>query len=284
MGQQLHYLNYIGHSNNMLGLPTAMLTNAEFNDFPVPVKISGVREMNHNLFEMLGQAESGQEAAEAFYSYMMAMFAIEPEQWEKKPQNTPPGPATRYRSSYLRLLRGWGHDSNGPEGAVLKGWVESRFGIPPLYHKEAIQDYNDAPWMDYTEQKMNSRFHNNAIHTQLDILYEFCQWQFEAFAPPEQTHITLYRGTNLPDGSLMTTPHQTGQGAATKAKILRLNNLVSFSSDRDVASCFGDLIVTARIPRCKILFYNAMLPVHPLRGEHEYLVIGGDYHVEAGIL
>lgn len=189
MGRQLHYLNYIGHSNNMIGLPTAMLTNAEFNDFPVPVKISGVREMNRNLFEMLGQAENWRESAEAFYSYMMAMFAIEPEQWEAPPKNAPkpPGPTTRYRSSYLRLLRGWGHESSGPEGAVLKGWVESRFGIPPLYHKEPIQDYNDAPWMDYTEQKMNSRFHNNAIYTQLDILYEFCQWQFEAFSPKEQT-------------------------------------------------------------------------------------------------
>lgn len=256
-----------------------MLTNAEFNDFPVPVHISGVREMNPNLFEMLGQAETREEAAQAFYSYTMAMFAIEPEQWEQPPRNStqPPGPTLRYRSSYLRLLRGWGYESSGPEGAVLKGWVESRFGILPLYHKEPIHRYSDAAWMDYTEQKMNSRFHNNAIYTQLDLLYEFCQWQFETFSPPDETHMTLYRGTNLPDGALMPSP--TGKG-----KILRLNNLVSFSGDRDVASCFGDLIVTARIPRCKIMFFNSLLPVHPLRGENEFLVIGGDCHVETGVL
>ena len=279
MTEGFQYLGCVGHSNNMVGMPTAMLTNAEFNDYPKPIRISGVREMNRNLFEMLGQAESREEAAEAFYSYMIAMFAIEPEQWEqpRKDSGQTPGPSMRFRSSYLRLLRGWGYDSSGSEGAVLKGWVESRFGIPPLYHKEPIRSYNDAAWMDYTEQKMNSRFHNNAIHTQLDILYEFCQWQFETFADPDRTHITLYRGTNLPDGALIALPDGKG-------KLLRLNNLVSFSGDRDVASCFGDLIVTARIPRCKILFFNALLPVHPLRGENEYLVIGGDYHVETGIL
>ena len=265
------------HSNNMLGMATDMVANVDFNDFPRPLHLLGVREMNRNLFEMLGLAESKDEAAEAFYNYMNAIFGIEPEQWEK--QKAKPGrdegPVRRFRSSYLRLLRGWGYETCGPEGAVLKGWVESRFGLGPLYHKETITSVNSAPWMDYIQEKMNSRFHNNAIYTQLDILFEFCQWSLERFIPQGQTHITLYRGMNLPDGALIKSPDG--------GKRVRLNNLVSFSQDRDVASSFGDVILTARIPLCKIMFFNALLPVHPLQGEAEYMVIGGDYRVEASV-
>ncbi len=59
--------------------------------------------------------------------YTMAMFGIDPEQREERAWTGP----RRYRSSFLRLLKGSGFDSNGPEGAVLKGWVESRFGTAP---------------------------------------------------------------------------------------------------------------------------------------------------------
>ena len=266
-----------GRSNNMVGISTDLLANVDFNDYPMSLHLSGVREMNKNLFEMLGQAESKEEAAEAFYNYMNAIFGIEPEQWEK--QKTKPradqGAVRRFASSYLRLLKGWGFETCGPEGAVLKGWVESRFGLAPLYHKETIHSINSTAWMEYIQEKMNSRFHNNAIHTQLDILYEFCQWSLERFGDADQTHITLYRGMNLPDGALIKSSDGTCR--------LRLNNLVSFSADREVASCFGDTVLTARIPLCKILFFNALLPVHPLQGESEFMVIGGDYRVEASV-
>ncbi len=272
-----------GKSNNRVGHSTDLLAHVDFNDYPTPLHLSGVREMNKNLFGMLGQAETEDEAADVFYNYMNAIFGIEPEQWEK--QKTKPGNETRpsqdngavrrFRSSYLRLLKGWGFETCGPEGAVLKGWVESRFGFAPLYHKETIETLHSAAWMDYTQEKMNSRFHNNAIHTQLDILYEFCQWSLERFAPKDQTHIVLYRGMNLPDGALIT----TSDGGLH----VRLNSLVSFSADAQVASCFGDTVLTAKIPKCKILFFNDLLPVHPLQGESEYVVIGGDYRVEASV-
>ena len=267
------------HSNNMVGMATDMLTNVDFNDFPLPLHLSGVRELNRKLFEMLSQAESKDEAADAFYNYMNAIFGIDPELWEKqkpRPEREQGTMVRRFRSSYLRLLRGWGYETCGPEGAVLKGWVESRFGLGPLYHKETIVSVESAAWMDYIQEKMNSRFHNNAIYTQLDIVFEFCQWALAKFWHPGQDHITLYRGMNLPDGALIKT--------SSGEKHLRLNNLVSFSANRDVASCFGDVILTARVPLCKIIFFNNLLPVHPLQGEAEYMVIGGDYRVEASVL
>ena len=87
--------------------------------------------------------------------------------------------------------------------------------------------------------------------------------------------MTLFRGTNSFD------EHQIVERIDRRTVIMRINSLASFSSDRDVAGCFGDTIVTAEVPVVKIAFFNTLLPIHPLKGEGEYLVIGGDYQVSA---
>jgi NAD+--dinitrogen-reductase ADP-D-ribosyltransferase len=267
----------LGHSTNLVGLPTDLLGCAAFNDHPLAMNISGVREMNKNLFEMLSQAESLEEAGDAFYKYMMAMFGIDPEQMEKERVAAAERgvKVRRYRSSFLRLLKGWGYDSNAPEGAVLKGWVESRFGLCPTFHKAVLDRTGSVEWAAYVEEKMSSRFHNNSIYTQLDMVYQFCQWALARFAAPGQSHIKLFRGTNSFD------EHQIVERIDKKSCVMRVNNLASFSMDREVADCFGDTIVTAQVPVVKIVFFNTLLPIHPLKGEGEYLVIGGDYRVTA---
>ena len=88
---------------------------------------------------------------------------------------------------------------------------------------------------------MSSRFHNNAIYVQLDLLFEFCQWALARFATPDRTHLTLYRGINSFE------EHQVVQRIDRKTVVMRLNNLTSFSSDRSIAECFGDIILSARI-------------------------------------
>ncbi len=265
----------IGHSANLMGMPTDLLASCAFNDHPAPLHISGVREMNRSLFEMLGQATDVQEAGEAFACYMMAMFGVDPELREG-PRG--PGGTRRYRSSFLRLIKGWGFDSNGPEGAVLKGWVESRFGIFPTFHKDIIRRISTGAWTTYVEEKMSSRFHNNAIYIQLDLLFEFCQWVLAHFAAPGETHLTLYRGINSFD------EHQVVEQIDKHTVVMRLNNLTSFSCDREIADCFGDTILTARVPVAKVLFFNTLFSTHPLKGEGEYLVIGGEYRVTASYL
>lgn len=256
----------IGHSTNLVGLSTAYLADVAFNAAPRPLHISGVREMNAPLFEMLDLAADLDEAGAAFAAYMRAMFAIDVEQREANG-------AKRYRSSWLRLIEGWGHDANRPEGAVLKGWVESRFGIFPTWHRGPITRIGSGIWTTYVEEKMSSRFHNNSILTQLDLLYEFCQWALARFAAPGASHLTLHRGVN----ALAARPERGRDG---RRAVERLNGLTSFSADRDVAGCFGDLILTARVPLQKIVFFNTLIASHPLRGEGEYLVIGGDYEVD----
>jgi NAD+--dinitrogen-reductase ADP-D-ribosyltransferase len=63
--------------------------------------------------------------------------------------------------------------------------------------------------------------------------------------------------------------------------VIRLNSLLSFTSERELAESFGDTILEIAVPTVKILFYNALLPKHALKGEGEYVVIGGDYEAKA---
>ncbi|WP_142847682.1 NAD(+)--dinitrogen-reductase ADP-D-ribosyltransferase [Telmatospirillum sp. J64-1] len=258
-----------GHSTNLVGIPTGLLCSADYNDTPVPLHIAGLRQMYPSLFEMLNQAESMAEAAEVFQDYMAVVFGLDQEQRDGVDAKG----RHRFRSSYLRLLKGWGFDTNSPEGAVLKGWVESRFGLFPTFHVRPIERFSSEAWMGYVEQKMSSRFHNNAIQTQLDLLYEFCQWALGRFFSVGRRHVTLYRGVNDFAEQIMV------ERIDKRKAVVRLNSLVSFSSERDIASEFGDYILEARVPTSKILFFNALLPSAPLKGEAEYMVIGGDYRV-----
>ena len=254
-----------GHSTNLVGVPTGLLASVAFNEFPIPLHISGTREAHSSLFERLNRVADAAEASRTFQDYMAVVFGL-----DHAPE---PGERRRYRTSYLRLLKDWGFDANSPAGAVLKGWVESRFGLFPSFHKEPLRRFNSPPWFAYIEEKMSSRFHNNSIYMQIDVLYEFCQWSLARFHAQGKKHLALFRGSND------LREHRLLQNLEGRAAIIRLNNLVSFTSQPEIADEFGDTIIEAAVPLPKILFYNGLLLQHPLRGEAEFLVIGGDYRV-----
>ena len=258
-------IDIAGHSTNLVGVPTGLLASSAFNQYPIPLHISGTREAHRSLFERLDTVADATEASRVFQDYMTVVFGLD---------STPePGEKRRYRASYLRLLKDWGFDANSPAGAVLKGWVESRFGLFPSFHKEPLHRFNSPAWMNYVEEKMSSRFHNNSIYMQLDVLYEFCQWVLARIQAKGKKRLRLYRGSND------LREHQLLQRMEGREALIRLNNLVSFTSQPDIADEFGDTIIEAEVPLAKILFYNDLLQHHPLRGEAEYLVIGGDYKV-----
>jgi NAD+--dinitrogen-reductase ADP-D-ribosyltransferase len=243
-----------------------LLASATYNDYLIALSISGTRESHRSLFEYLDRVLEAADAGRIFQDYMALIFGLDHD-GEKNERR-------RYRASYLRLLKDWGFDSNSPAGAVLKGWVESRFGLFPTFHKAPIRRFNSPAWIGYMEEKMSNRFNNNTIHMQFDLLYEFCQWMLRHFHATGQKHMLLYRGTNdLREQQLI-------QQIDKRNAIVRLNNLVSFSSQRSIADEFGDTIIEAQVPVTKILFFNDLLLGHPLRGEAECLVIGGDYRVK----
>lgn len=254
-----------GHSTNLVGVPTGLLASRAFNDHPLRMHIAGVRETNPALFEMLDDADDAAQAAEAFEKYMQAMFGD-----GTAPTRRHNG--RRFHASYRQLLEGWGYDANGPAGAVLKGWVESRFGLPPVFHKAPIRRTGSAAWVAYVEEKMSSRYHNNSINQQLDLLYEFCQWSLARHFRAGR-RIALYRGVN--DFA----EHEILARQDRHSAVVRLNSLTSFTAERTVADTFGDVVIEAQVPAVKILFFRELLPSHPLMGESEYLVIGGEYQV-----
>jgi NAD+--dinitrogen-reductase ADP-D-ribosyltransferase len=265
-----------GHSANLVGIPTGLLASAAFNDAPLPLHIRGVHEAHARLFGLLAAARTHAEAGHYFQAYMDEAFCL-----QRNPEDVAGTQPRRFRASYLRLLKGWGYDASSREGAVLKGWAESRFGLFPTFHKAALARFASEAWSRYVEEKMSSRFSNNDIHTQLDLLYEFCQWSLLRWFRPGQHHLILYRGVNdFCEDALLRGQSRPRSGQA----LVRLNNVVSFTAQRSIACEFGDTILEARVPTAKILFFNDLLPRHALRGESEYLVIGGDYRVTVSYL
>lgn len=262
------------YSTNLVGIPAPLLASAAFNASPQPLRVAGAREANAGLFALLDRSLDPDEARGMFAHYMSLAFGL------RKPQAHTVGPAEsrRWRASYLKLLQGWGLDSNGPAGAVLKGWVESRFGLVPYFHKAPLARFPSPAWIAYLEEKAASRYHNNNIFQQLDLLFEFCQWMLQRFAllgPGADARVPLWRGSTRCEEQIV------AGSLRERHCTVRLNNLVSFSRSREEAECFGDWVFHARVPLAKLVFVPGLVNTQSLQGEGEVLALGGDYEVEA---
>ncbi len=254
-------------SFNFCNLPPWVIASRHFNDNPQPLEIQGVKEANRFLFEKLAGMLSQEERALVFNDFMSVKFQLH--HWQEQTATA----GKSIKNSYLRFLRGWMMDSNSVEGAVLKRWVESRMGITPTYHRARISDIHSQEYFDFSVDVMKGSARTNAIQSQLDLLYEYCQFELLR-KNPNQSGITLYRGTY--DASEHDVIEQTGK----REQIVRLNNLVSFTSDEERAWEFGSTVWKTQVPHCKIFFFNDLLPGSIMRGEGEYLIIGGEYRVQ----
>ena len=256
---------------NRCNLPAVVLGGLTYQDHPVPLELDGVCEFHHDLFvDMLIPLADHTARAERFVDYMAVQFRLEhledaglsPSRKKKK---------YRTNANYLRMVRGWSFDSDGREGAVLKHWVETRFGLLARYHGGPLDGRDSDAYHQYQVEGAKGLYATNALEAQLDLLYAYCQFEL-ACACPDDTHLTLYRGINRID------EHEVlERGGDGRFRVL-LNNLNSFTSDRERADEFGDYILEARIPLPKVFFYNRLLP-GMLKGEDEYVVIGGVYEV-----
>ncbi len=285
------------YTTNLVGIPAAWLASAAFNARPVALHIVATRESHPGLFALLTRCANMGEARGVFEHYLSLAFGLGPLNADGSPRET-----RRWRASYLKLLQGWGLDANGAAGAVLKGWVESRFGIVPVFHGAPLGSFPSTAWVEYLEAKAASRWHNNNIFQQLDLLFEFSQWMLERFRPlGSAAHVRLWRGSTrceeqIIQGSLSGAkatgslpPHQglahawedPAPGRRDRRCTVRLNNLVSFSQSREQAACFGDWILQADVPQSKLLLWPGLLNSASLRGEAEVLALGGDYQVLA---
>lgn len=254
-------------SFNYCNLPPWVIASRHFNDNPQPLEIQGVKEANRFLFERLAAIPSQEERALVFNDFMSVKFQLH--NWQDQATDT----ARRsIRNSYLRFLRGWMMDSNSVEGAVLKRWVESRMGITPTFHRVRISGIHSEAYFDYSVDVMKGSARTNAINSQLDLLYEYCQLEL-SLRYPDRVAIPLYRGTF--DAS----EHDLLEQVGRREQIVRLNNLVSFTVDEERAWEFGSTVWEVQVPLCKIFFYNDLLPGSIMKGEGECMVIGGEYRV-----
>jgi NAD+--dinitrogen-reductase ADP-D-ribosyltransferase len=247
--------------------PPWVIASHHFNRNPLPIEIQGVRRAHRSLFARLGRIEDPKARVRAFREYMALVFQVG--KWRK--ESSPLGRRS-LRNSYLRFLRGWMQDASSPEGAVLKGWVESRFGLPPTFHAGPIADLHSPAYVLYLVERMRESARSNAVESQCDLLYEFIQQELRRRHPGVPA-FTLYRGVkNLGDYRVI--------GDAGKNRVvLRLNNLNSFTSRLEHAWQFGTRVLEAAVPASKIFFRSDLLPGILPRGEEESLVIGGDYEV-----
>ena len=266
------------YSTNLVGVPTQWLASTGFNEQAPELHIAGARETQPGLFALLDRCGDLNEAREVFVHYLSIAFGL------RAPARHEPGGLDaagqrRWRGSWRPLLQGWGMDANGTAGAVLKGWVESRFGLVPTFHKAALTRFPSPAWITYLVEKTSGRHQSNNIHQQLDLLYEFCQWALTRFPQPasrmQGRRVRLWRGSNRVEEQLV-------QGALRERRCrIRLNNIVSFSLNPEEASCFGDWVFELLVPCSKLLVFPGLLPGTVLQGEQEVLALGGDYDVVA---
>lgn len=253
---------------NRCNLPAEILGSLGFQQQPEALVLDGVHMIHDKLFEMLALLQDPFERAQQFDDYLRVHLRLNhPEELGAGPTNS----RARLKADYLSLLRGWSFNSDSREGAVLKGWVESRFGLLARFHNGSLADYQSPTFREYLKARSDGLYNTSALETQLDLLYSFCQDELIRRETP--SHLCLYRGVNrLEDFDVLDRPTK-------KSAVLILNNLNSFSASVERASEFGDTILKVRVPKQKILCFADLLPTK-IKGEDEYLVIGGAYRVD----
>ncbi len=273
--ENLYHQNIAGdHSRsscslNRCNLSPWIIGSEEFQASPLPIEIDGGRATDAPLFRRLAEIGDADERSRLFHDYVCVKFGLN----ETIFQTGKSKPAY----SYVNLLRAWGADSNRQAGAVLKAWVESRFGILATYHNGRLAD-NAAAREAFMLDRMRGSAKSIGVLMQLDLLYTFCQDELRRRFPGANSK-TLYRGTHDPEEYAIRGPSNQIGHPSRRVMLVQLNNLSSFTSDPEVAWEFGSSAWEVEVPLAKIVFFSGLLPKSLLSGESEYLVLGGYYNV-----
>lgn len=262
-----------GHAHNAINrcnIPPAIIGGLTFQRHPASLQLDGVDALHSALFQRLDTIDAAASRAENFMDYMRSGFLLD--HLDEAGLDPHGGKSRRGKADYLRILRGWLFDADGIEGAVLKSWVESRFGLLPINHHGPMSDAASDNYRGYLAARARGLYNTNALESQLDLLYSYCQYELRRQYAAE-THLRLYRGVNRFDR------HEVLQQPSGNSYILLLNNISSFTGNRERADEFGDYILEAKIPLVKLVYIPGLLP-GALKGEEEYLVIGGVYEVD----
>ena len=251
---------------NRCNLPPVILGSLTFQHHPAPIHLDGIAELHADLFRRLDAITHRTARAEAFRDYLTVRFCLENLEEAGLSERS----QRRAKANWMRVLRGWSFDADGREGAVLKGWVESRFGLLARFHGEPLRDFSGPAYQRYLAMRSAGLCGTNALEGQIDLVYAYSQYEFRR-AGMACKRVELYRGVNRLDEHEVLTRNGHRQ-------VILLNNLASFTSSRERADEFGDHILATRIPTERIFFSHDLVP-GLLKGEDEHIVIGGLYDV-----
>ena len=247
---------------NMINIQSRYFGSLDYNEKIQDVRIMGVYEYHRDFFEAIEKADTLLMANEIFDNYINELFELNYKINGKKVGNL------------YKILMGWMFNSNGYEGAVLKGWVESRFGMLPNFHKMRINEIESEAYYEYLSEKMAQRVNKNAIYLQLDLLYHYTQVVIKKFFPFYRPKLKLYRGIyNLEENEII-------KWLSKKITIMGHNNISSFTAVKNIAEQFGNRILRIEVPYTKIVFFSDVTPLHHFSGEQEFIIIGGEYLTE----
>jgi NAD+--dinitrogen-reductase ADP-D-ribosyltransferase len=260
-------------SLNRCNLSPWIIGSDEFQANPRPVEIDGTGTTDAPFFRRLDGIPDAEERSRLFHEYVTVKFGLD----ERSVSGT--GGKSRPVYSYVHLLRAWGADSNGHAGAVLKSWVESRFGILATYHNGRLAE-DAAARAAFVLDRMRGSAKSIATLMQLDLLYTFCQDELRRRFPDARWKI-LYRGTHDPEEYAVRNQHCTEDERARRISLVQLNNLSSFTADPEIVWEFGSSAWEVKVPLAKIICFSGLLPKSLLGGESEHLVLGGYYKVRA---
>jgi NAD+--dinitrogen-reductase ADP-D-ribosyltransferase len=256
---------------NHCNLPVEVLGDLSFQSNPKRILIDGISQLHKKLFEELNKLPEWESRSRLFMQYMKAHFRLDSLDDAGYSADIA---VDRSRANYLRVLRGWFFDSDSQEGAIIKSWVESRFGLIPRYHHGPIHDIDDEAYARFVSQRSRGLYNTNALEAQLDLLYSYCQYELSC-RHPDIKSVVLYRGQNGMQ-SLEQLPVQDTDDKNKSYMTLLLNNISSFTSDEDRAGEFGDLVIRVEVPFAKLLFFSGLM-TGIMTSEREYAVIGGLY-------
>ncbi len=260
---RLSYPREARHSLNRCNLTAEALASLAYQLAPVPLELDGVAELHRRLVDALARSDDDAERRTLFLAHMRAHFLLDDPASQGLSEHAR---LDRSRADYLKLLRGWHFDPDGREAAVLKGWVESRFGLRPSYHGGPLAG-DPAAQLRFERARAAGLYGTGALEAQVDLLYAYCQHALQR-QHAGQRHLRLYRGYGRRDA--LDVLARLADGVA----VVRFNSLSSFSHDRERADEFGDHVLACDVPLPKILAFSGLLP-RLLEGEGEYLVVGG---------
>ncbi|WP_230389634.1 NAD(+)--dinitrogen-reductase ADP-D-ribosyltransferase [Vibrio nitrifigilis] len=258
--------SFAASSLNRCNIPANILGSCTYQHYPVPLILDFVHDLHKDFFRHLTTIDTAQERAAYFQYYMRSAFLLG--QSEQAGFSAKNRGIKRDKSDYLRLLRGWMFDADSIEAAVIKRWVESRFGLLTLNHKGMITRVSDQSYQIYLKDYVRGLYNSNALESQLDLLYCYCQYELKT--QYSHLHLTLYRGISNINHFYQIPAGEKFAGA------LLLNNMNSFSDNQYQAEIFGDKVICCQVPTSKILYFPKLI-AGSLNGEDEYLVLGGMY-------